>query len=178
MSNNRLIDVSQRAAQELEFPVTGTVPVLVEILPQESQEVRDALLAAGRVYTESDSFARQDLSIVPPMPVPVEQIEPLPEPIYSSVQPAPEVKETTANKPKAVPAGGIYIQLGAFGNAANAAKAEQLASRVAPVNVTQKVQSGRTLTVVKAGPYSTRSEAEQILNQLRQLGYRDAYIAK
>ena len=176
MDNNRLIDVSQKAAQELDFPVTGTTPVLVEVLPQESQEIRDALLAAGRVYTDSDQLIQQDLSIVPPMPVPEERTVVTNEPIYVNSEPVYQNK--TQTETKTVPAGSFYIQLGAYGDAQNAAKAKQVASSLTPVTVTQKVQGGRTLSVVKAGPYATRSEAEQALKSLKQSGYRDAYIAK
>ena len=134
MVNNRLIDVSQRAAQELEFPVTGTTMVQVEILPQESQSVRDALLAAGRVYTETAS--NQDLSIVPPMPVPQGQgvvAEPIAPVIATSTEPIYVQEIKPAQPPKVVPAtptGNTYIQLGAYGDPANAAKVEDRKSVV------------------------------------------------
>ena len=173
--NERLIDVSQKAAQELEFPPTGVTQVLVEVLPQESQEVRDALLAADRVYTEA--HRAQDLSIVPPMPLPSSE----PELVYAvSEQPAPaqpvEIQETKTVQP--VIANGIYIQLGAFGNAANAAKVEQMASSVAQITTTTQMRGNTMLSVVKAGPYASRAEAMNALQQLKQMGYKDAFIAK
>ena len=173
MVNNRLIDVSQKAAQELGFPVTGTTNVRVEIMAKESQDIRDALLAAGRVYTES--AANQDLSLVPPMPVPNE--EPVVTPVYTPAQPV----YTERTTPKRVVTGGTgntYIQLGAYGDPANANKVQRKISSITQVVTDQKVSGGRTLTVVKAGPYANRAEAEQVLRQLKQMGYRDAYIAK
>ena len=179
MVNNRLIDVSQRAAQELGFPVTGETTVLVEVLPKESQEIRDALLAAGRVYTEDG--ATQELSIVPPMPVPGEEaptVTVMPAPVVTPVEPI----YTERTQPKQVPvmggSGNTYIQLGAYGDPANAAKVQRAAAGVAKVETAQKVSAGRTLTVVKAGPFANRAEAEQALRQLKQMGYKDAYIAK
>ena len=178
MVNNRLIDVSQRAAQELGFPVTGTTEVMVEVLPKESQEIRDALFASGRVYTEDG--ATQELSIVPPMPVPEEQAvsaTPAPTPVYTPAEPI-YVERT---QPKPVVMGGTgstYIQLGAYGDPANASKVQRAVSSVTQVETMQKVSGGKTLTVVKAGPYANRTEAEQALRQLKQMGYRDAYIAK
>lgn len=181
MVNNRLIDVSQRAAQELGFPVTGTTEVMVEIMPKETQEIRDALLAAGRVYTEDG--ATQELSIVPPMPVPEEQpqqvaVAPAPAPVYTQAEPI--YTERTQQKRVVVtsPVGNTYIQLGAYGDPANAAKVQRAVSSVTQAETTQKVSGGRTLTVVKAGPYANRAEAEQALARLKQMGYRDAYIAK
>ena len=43
--NNRIIDVSMRAAQLLGFKDTGTTQVQVEILPEESKALRDEILA-------------------------------------------------------------------------------------------------------------------------------------
>ncbi len=177
MVNNRLIDLSQRAAQELGFPVTGTTNVMVEVMPKESQEIRDALLAAGRVYTEDG--ATQELSVVPPMPVPEEQgVSVAPAPVYKSAEPI--YTERTQNKPVTISGGtgNTYIQLGAYGDAANAAKIQRAVSNVTHVETAQKTSGGRTLTVVKAGPYANRSEAEKALRQLKQMGYRDAYILK
>ena len=50
MVNNRLIDVSQKGAELLELPVTGTAQVKVEILPAESQALKNELVSAGRVW--------------------------------------------------------------------------------------------------------------------------------
>ena len=175
MVNNRLIDVSQRAAQELGFPINGTTEVLVEILPQESQEVRDALLAADRVYTENGQS--QDLTIVPPMP--------LPEATQNTVSNASEVpvyqqqtvySQTAQNT--SMMAGGVYIQLGAFGSPANAAQAERAASSVAQATTTTQMRGNTMLSIVKAGPYASRTEALKDLQRLKQLGYTDAFIAQ
>lgn len=169
MVNNRLIDVSQKAAQELEFPVTGTTKVRVEILAKESQQMRDELLAAGQVYMET----------APQEEVVHEVVQPEPEPIVQEVvQPVQPVQPVQTPKVITVAPTGTYIQLGAFGNPANAAKAEQAASSFTKVITTTKAQGNRTLSVVKAGPYANPAEAEQALKQLKQLGYRDAYIVK
>lgn len=45
--NNRVIDVSMRAAQLLGFKDQGTTQVQVEILPEESRALRDELLVGG-----------------------------------------------------------------------------------------------------------------------------------
>lgn len=48
--NNRVIDVSMRAAQMLGFKEQGTTQVQVEILPEESKEIKEKLLAvAGQI---------------------------------------------------------------------------------------------------------------------------------
>ena len=177
MVNNRLIDVSQKAAQELEFPVTGTTEVLVEVLPQESQEVRDALLAADRVYTEN--VQSQDLTIVPPMLLPESDQNSATayvkeEPVYQEKT----VYAATSQPQTPMMTGGVYIQLGAFGNATNAAQAERVASSVVQTTTITQTRGNTVLSVVKAGPYASRAEAMQDLQRLKQLGYKDAFIAK
>lgn len=45
--NNRLIDVSQKAAEALEFNMIGTTMVQVEILPDESKKLKEEILRQG-----------------------------------------------------------------------------------------------------------------------------------
>lgn len=176
MVNNRLIDVSQKAAQELGFPVTGTTQVMVEILPKESQEVRDALLIANRVYTEDGT--NRDLAIVPPMVSPEAQRDLVP--VYANKEPeyVKPVEVVEAKPVQSVAAGGVYIQLGVFGNPTNAARAERAASVMTQVTTTSQTRGNTVLSVVKAGPYVNRLEAERDLQRLKDLGYKDAFIAK
>lgn len=70
--NNRLIDVSQKAAQMLEFNMVGTTMVKVEILPEESKLLKKQLLQKnGGVFSEepenaiSSSVQISSLSEVP-----------------------------------------------------------------------------------------------------------------
>ena len=49
--NNRVIDVSMRAAQMLGFKEQGTTQVQVEILPEESKKIKEELLAAAGQVT-------------------------------------------------------------------------------------------------------------------------------
>lgn len=55
--NNRLIDVSQKAAEQLEFNMTGTTLVKVEILPDESKRLKAEILKrnGGQMEEENTS---------------------------------------------------------------------------------------------------------------------------
>lgn len=57
--NNRLIDVSQKAAEQLEFNMTGTTLVKVEILPDESKRLKGEILKrnGGQMEEENTSGA-------------------------------------------------------------------------------------------------------------------------
>ena len=176
MVNNRLIDVSQKGAELLEFPQTGTVQVKVEVLPAESQAVKDELVNAGRVWGGENGMNQSDLSLVPPMPVPQTRTQ---EVVYQRpVQQQTVAVQQPAQRRVAAAGNGIYVRLGAFGNATNAAKAERAANSVAGAATESTMRNGQTLTIVKAGPFASRSEANAAVTKLRRMGYRDAYVAK
>ena len=171
MVNNRLIDVSQKGAELLELPVSEAVQVKVEVLPAESQAVKAELVEAGRVWTETTS--QNNLELVPQMPVPQEEVIATASTQEVVYQPQPQV-----SKPIASVAKGVYVRLGAFSNAGNAAKAERAANTVAGAVKDSTVRNGQTLTIVKAGPFATKAEANEAIAKLRRMGYRDAFISK
>ena len=172
MVNNRLIDVSQSAARELEMPASGTVPVQVDLLAEESAVLKQQLVEAGRVYQQATTTeikkASDDLfMIATPKDV-----------IYDG--------RVSANKPltepkvvKTVTVGnGPTVQLGSFADAQNAQKLQSKLSSRYPVKIETVTRNGRTLSVVKAGPFANRQQADEALQQLKQLGYKDAYVAR
>lgn len=63
--NNRVIDVSKRAAQLLGFEEQGTTQVQVEILPEESKKLKEELLAAaGKTSGSADLSAPAEQAAV------------------------------------------------------------------------------------------------------------------
>ncbi|MBP5343819.1 MAG: septal ring lytic transglycosylase RlpA family protein [Alphaproteobacteria bacterium] len=168
MVNNRLIDVSQKGAELLEMPASGAVEVKVEVLPAESKAVKAELVEAGRVW--SDNATQNELDLVPQMPVPQKEV-------VATASTQEVVYQPQSSKP-VVGGSGVYVRLGAFGNSGNAAKAERAANTISEAVTDTTVRNGRTLTIVKAGPFATRAEANEAVAKLRKMGYRDAYIAK
>lgn len=168
MVNNRLIDVSQSAAKELGMPVSGTVLVQVDLMPEESAALKQQLVEAGRVYqtgvpagktvAESDLFTLK----TPDNAVLYDGTDKMQEPV--------KIVPTVLNGPS--------IQLGSFANAQNAQKLQAKLSDQFPVQINQVQRNGRTLSVVKVGPYADKQQAQQALQQLKEQGYKDAYITK
>jgi len=171
MVNNRLIDVSQSAAKELEMPVSGTVLVQVDLMPEESAALKQQLVEAGRVYQEvvpmSAATADEKLFTIE---TPKDKV------IYDGTAvvntPTPKTVKVAA------PVNGPSVQLGSFANAQNAQKLKTKLSSEYPVHIETVQRNGRTLSVVKAGPFADKQQASKALQQLKQLGYRDAYIAR
>ena len=162
MVNNRLIDVSQSAAKELGMPVSGTVLVQVDLMPQESSVLKERLVQAGRVYQKNTPVNKteEDLSVF--------QI-PQTENIYSENDRMSKFSEPILN--------GHKIQLGSFSDHQNALKLQNKLAQF-PVQIEQVQRGDKILSIVKVGPYADKEQATQVLQQLKQQGYKDAYITK
>jgi cell division septation protein DedD len=64
--------------------------------------------------------------------------------------------------------GGFAVQLGAFGNYANAQNfVAHLANQLAPLGVEPKIRQVNALFRVFVGPYPTRDEAKRAADRLR-----------
>lgn len=73
--------------------------------------------------------------------------------------------------------GRIYVQVGIFGQAANAQNAAgRLAGMGLPVASAKSVKSGRDLVAIMAGPFASSAQAQQALGMARSAGFPDAYI--
>jgi SPOR domain len=85
--------------------------------------------------------------------------------------------EPTAPVRQAASGNGLYVQVGTFGVAANAAGAratlQSLGLATARANITQ---GGRALTIVLAGPFGSAAEAQAALNAARGAGFSDAFL--
>ena len=169
MVNNRLIDVSQSAARELGMPASGTALVQVDLMPEESAALKQKLVEAGRVYQQAlpvDNKVADDklFTIATPKDV-----------IYDgSVTPTQPAKTTKV----ATVSNGPSVQLGSFADARNAQRLKAKLSSKYPVRIETVQKNGRTLSVVKAGPFANKQQAAEALQQLNQMGYKDAYVAR
>jgi rare lipoprotein A len=105
--------------------------------------------------------------------VEVESILPGDAPPQIAVAPLPPLAVAEAASTAAMPLrqepGGYVVQLGAFGNNANAQGfVANIANQVAPLGVEAKVHEGNGLFRVSVGPYPTRDEARRIADRLRE----------
>ena len=163
MVNNRLIDVSQEAARQLEMPSSGTVLVQVELLADESKALRDKLVSEGRVYQTAKTEVRETLLEETPA-------------IVTSQEPVYDTKETSVQE--TVVLTGPTVRLGAFGDPNNAKRLKSKVGADMPVQTNTVTKNGRTLTIVEAGPFTTQAEAQKALTRLKAKGYTDAFIVK
>ncbi|WP_323803646.1 SPOR domain-containing protein [Sulfitobacter litoralis] len=94
-------------------------------------------------------------------------------PVYSS-RSAPKPVATAPATPRA--AGKTYVQIGVYGDSANAQRAAQRIARMGMgARIGKSTRGGKTYLSVQAGPFGA-SSAPAALGKLRGAGYGDAYI--
>jgi rare lipoprotein A len=160
-AHDRIIDLSKRSAELLDFRVQGTAPVRVKYLgpaPLNGDDYYVAQAKMGRMQVAragKQNYAR------------------------AAVEPSSSVLHTgSIGKTVALPAGAtrLFVQAGTFSNPDNATRAKQrLASLGAVETVTMDAASG-TLYQVRVGPLSDTDEAGQVLGQVIAAGHRDARL--
>ena len=74
------------------------------------------------------------------------------------------------------PAGGLFVQAGAFTNAANAFVVSNALVGTGDVHVIRAVVDGQVFYRVRIGPFLARPMADRILGKIMDLGYRDAIV--
>jgi rare lipoprotein A len=105
--------------------------------------------------------------------VEVESILPREAPPQAAPAPLPPLAVAEAASAAAMPVrqepGGYMVQLGAFGNNANAQVfVANIANQVAPLGVEAKVHEGNGLFRVSVGPYPTRDDAKRVADRMRE----------
>jgi len=94
-------------------------------------------------------------------------------PVYSS-RSAPKPVATAPATPRA--SGNSYVQIGVYGDSANAQRAAQRIARMGMgARIGKSTRGGKTYLSVQAGPFGA-SSAPAALGKLRGAGYGDAYI--
>jgi len=188
--DNRIIDMSQRAAQLLGFDKQGTAKVRVQILANESQilaqraKAGGTRLASNEAPIQSDSVASapvamQDLSV--PVAPPVETVPVVEAPVTQSA--SPSLSGPVLSGPAhvgdlvQVPVSPtrIYIQAGAFSQKTNADKVVARLSAIGgDISVTPISVNGRDLYRVRLGPIADVADADLLLTAVVRAGFGTA----
>jgi rare lipoprotein A len=179
-ARNRVIDVSRRASQLLGFATSGTAPVRVKVMREESIQVAELAKRNGgdaRVLVAEapsvDKVAAAPMMTHEASPPPAAPISAVPSPpVVAELPPLPE-------KVRVVPlvsSARIFIQAGAFSMRDNAQK---LQARVAPLGSVQVMTAsvrGIEMYRVRLGPLASVEEADRLLARVVDSGYPEAMI--
>ena len=155
--DNRLIDLSYAAA------------VKIGVWPKGTGLVEVRALMPGEVEPEARVAAT--VARTPPRPLP--KTTPV-DAKHSAPPPATAVADANATaQPR------IYLQVGAFGEQANAERAAQrvAAAQLGEVRVVEASVNGRNVRRVRLGPLRDVDEADRISQELRRLGLGEPRVA-
>jgi rare lipoprotein A len=185
-ARERILDVSKRAADALGFVGQGTARVRVEILAEESLAMKERLLRGESEFSVAPVQVAS-LSAAGGPSTAVVRGEELPPPPGSAAAPQASTPRPVAAvapaaaQPSAIPAvalaGTQYVQVGAFGDPANAARLKSRLSGIGRVEIASvPTVNGATLHKVRIGPFSDDAAAQAALDAARQSGYADARL--
>lgn len=192
-AHSRIIDLSRRAAQLLDFEVAGTALVRVEILEAESRQLA-ASMNGGPAFVQADTPEPPPPEAAPTAEVAGEELAPPPGAAAAEervqVAELPPVEEVPVERPVAetdtangevtlvpvVPDPDVYIQAGAFGQYHNADRARVSLSYLGPIVVQEITRSSTPLFRVRLGPLKDDEKLESLLVAVIQAGYTDAQI--
>ncbi|MBQ8251315.1 MAG: septal ring lytic transglycosylase RlpA family protein [Alphaproteobacteria bacterium] len=185
MVKDRIIDVSEKTAEELNFNKEGTTKVLVEILPTESKNLKQELLKkeAEDVMTSSNALNAYYQNNIPLVtyqanPKPLQQkAKPVVKPIQENdvVYSYKEHVKTTAISSKTAINSKYVIQVGAFRNRTSAENIQNALASLNPKIVEKKV-NGTVLNCVQVSGFNSKKEALIGLDKIKRAGYSDARL--
>lgn len=189
--SNRIIDLSERAAELLNMKQKGTAKVRVTYLKDHSRRLYAELGIHNDVVTPlhdepypplhlaSLPWKNPDATHVATKKTSTQQSPPATpsEPLYVSTNPL----ISTAHAKEIPPSSNIplYVQVGAYQSHDNAAKAASTVKRLGSIDIqTTKTEENSLLYRVRVGPVTNHKAANQLLKEVMGTGYRNAVIVQ
>ena len=191
-SRGRIIDLSRRAAQLLDFHQKGTAMVRVEILARESIALARGMdgvqVASADSHPVPDAAPRMTVTSAELAPPPGTRAAPLPPRNHYAAplaQPSPPASQALGDlervdgsiKQVPVPGNpGMFVQAGAFSQFVNAHRVQTLLKGVAPVQISQVDGGAMRVFRVRLGPVRSVAEADALLARVVASGISEAHI--
>lgn len=175
--NNRIIDLSRRAAQLLGMEQVGTAKVRVQIMADESRQLA---LAAG---AGQDAVATKPVAApapkvtteaLPGSTAPASAPAVQPKPVVMANVPVPQPSPVVVQQP--VRPTNLFIQAGAFLQLQNADRLRARLSGVGAARVVPVQLGAQRFYRVRLGPIATVEQADAMLNQVIAMGNKDARL--
>lgn len=179
-ARSRIIDVSRRAAQLLGFQRQGTAKVRVEIISDESQQIKLAAMNGELPRQDritGQAVEKQVVSARPIGPDTSTGAEPgRPAPLSPSAAPAREIESQVVRTVPTPVENQLFVQAGAFADFANASKVRTRLSQFGPAWLTKAKVGRREFYRVRVGPLDTVDRADAVLARLISSGFPKARI--
>ena len=167
-ARGRILDVSARGSELLGFDKAGTARVRVQILPEESRQIAQAMRsgrASGVQVASAGALAAPAAaprsaitsgSLAPPPSSAVPQASP----VIVPIDPTGNLRTTSPQRTQ------IFVQAGAFENRDNAQRLSQRLRSFGASSVTPVMISGKQMFRVRVGPLATVEEGDRMLDRV------------
>lgn len=170
----RLIDLSRRSAEVLGFEAEGQARVHVRYLGPAPRRVNAdgaGAPASSPPPLLADRAEEGPTSLLPPS-------APSSDAGVLAGAPIEEAPYAPPSRPLAPPAGGFFVQVGAYSDLANAHRVRDAVGAAGPVEIdVRRSAGGAELFRVRVGPWTSRAEADAARRQLAALGYAETIVA-
>jgi len=179
----RIIDLSKRAAEILDFKNQGTAKVRIQVLEKESRAVAEvAKRGESTRGTEIILNKKGELPSQHPTQVtlePIQEISPIID--NASLKPAERIDLPFSDmnvKNIPVPDTQIYVQVASFASPDNATDFVKKLSHVGEsnINITKSIVNGQEMPRVRLGPLNNVANADRLLARLSDKGYNNGII--
>jgi len=205
-ANDRIIDVSRRAAEALGFREHGTAQVQVQYMakaPLNGDDRYERQFLANQGWMQVAAKGKKQradplpIGSIPAGPIPGSSLLPAKNPdnlggplkantemtVVGAVAPAPKARPPLA--PPAAPAAvaeqaasGILVQAASFKSRVNADRARTKLASIAPVEIAPITVGSNTYYRVRVGPFAGEGEAKAALARVSRAGYSGAKIVR
>ena len=173
--NERVLDVSRKAAQLLGFYKKGLARVRVQTLVDESLALNNkAKVHLPVEYAQGDVIHKEHVDKKLKSEI-----------LYAHAHDTkplkkPEIMQAKAKVPHSQKHGGLYVQAGSFSNVTNAKSFSNKMHHLAlgaPAKLF-KAKSNKKKYTVRFGPFSSSKDAKNLIKQINKSGCKDAIVVK
>lgn len=185
-ARGRIIDISRRGSQLLNFQKQGTARVRVQVLTDQTRALKSRITNQAELAKTGSPIT---IDRLPKAKVQAESLAPVggaksvQQPVtlkpVADVAPAPAAEEpviTEEVQQALVVNTNIFVQAGAFSRFDNANKVRAKLSPLGPVKLSQILINGRDLYRVRVGPIENVGAADLMLASVSEAGYPESRI--
>ena len=177
MVKDRIIDVSEKTAKTLEFNKDSITKVLVEILPNESKNLKQELLKkeAEEALTSSNALDAYYQNNIPLVTYQAKKNVTPKKPMKKTVQDNEIIYSYKEHVKTTAVASKYVVQVGAFRNIQSAHNVQKTLAAFNPQIIEKKV-NGTVLNCVQVLGFKSKKEALIALDKIKGAGYSDARL--
>jgi rare lipoprotein A len=176
-ARDRILDVSERAAEILDFKQKGSTQVKVEIMEEESKRLKELAMAGSIPPVEAVALSETEVSGGAPALLLEEDVTDvssgdLLEDEMNIAPPSQNSDDYTGG------AGDYYVQIAAFSARTNAENLRDKVSSIGPSVVKSAYVNGVNMYRVRLGGFSSEAKARNYLSKVKDAGYYNARVVK